>query len=134
MLVHHQREITRRSILGQTASTAAGLALSIQTSSLFAKGSLNKPAPGTGPSYGASRRVAQLMTLDAVKLRKGPFRDAMDRNGACTIMDGSDLTKSFRQTAALEFSAKGSLADTPIRFWPLAFVTRDRYSVYWKMT
>jgi DUF1680 family protein len=46
---------------------------------------------------------------------------------------GRERGKWLTQPGPLEFAGNSSMGGAPIRFVPLASVTRDRYSVYWKL-
>lgn len=101
-----QRRITRRSLLEQSMNIAAGMTLSTWTPSLFADSGFIKSSHWNNQSYGSSRRVAQLVTLDTVKLKNGPFRDAMDRDQAYLLSLNPDrFLHYFRMTAGLKAKA-----------------------------
>ena len=117
MCIRHHRDITRRSLLGQTAGIAAGLALSAHAPRMFAGNESAQP-DGVPPladvhpkqptqwkhhRYGTSRRTAQLATLDEVKLQPGPFREAMERDHAYLLsLEPDRFLYYFRTTAGLE--------------------------------
>jgi hypothetical protein len=62
------------------------------------------------------------------------FRSVPDPVVPSLVITGEDLSTCFRQSAPFEFVGKNSGSETPVRFVPFAFVTDDRYSVYWKIT
>jgi DUF1680 family protein len=62
------------------------------------------------------------------------FKAVPDPPVPSLALTGEDLSGCFQQTAPLEFTGKTSGSDRLIRFVPLASVTHDRYSVYWKTT
>ncbi len=93
------RKLTRRSLLAEGASLAAGAAL-LASHFAFADGSGNEP--GKQAAYGVSRRKAQLTTLDAVELKDGPFHDAAERNGAYLLtLEPDRFLHYYRSTAGL---------------------------------
>jgi DUF1680 family protein len=103
MCNHGQRKITRRSLLEQSMSITAGMALSSLTSPLFAYVMPTKRSQWKSDSYGTSRRAAQLVTLDAVKLQDGPFLTAMANDQAYMLsLDPDRFLYYFRTTAGLK--------------------------------
>lgn len=99
MPVYRQREVTRRSLFKQTAAVAAGMVVSANTPSLLANA---KKPQKINQSYDTSRRVARLMSLDAVKLNEGPFRDASERDRLYLLSLNPDrFLYYFRTTAGL---------------------------------
>lgn len=59
------------------------------------------------------------------------FRSVPDPPVPSLVLDPGRLDTSIKQTGRLEFAAKSSGGET-IRFVPLADISHDRYSVYWK--
>lgn len=95
MYVRNTPKVSRRALLEKTGSLAAGIALLGRESPLRAFG----PSPQIQAS---SRRAAQLVTLDYVTLRDGPFRDAMDRNAAYVLsLEPDRFLHYFRKSTGL---------------------------------
>ncbi len=90
-------KLTRRSLLSQSAGIATALAVG-PCEELFAFDRSVQPK-STGGSPG---RVAQIVSLDTVTLGDGPFRDAMDRNGAYLLsLEPDRFLHYFRKSAGL---------------------------------
>jgi hypothetical protein len=96
---HSHREVTRRSVLKQTAGVAMGMMMPVAA---FPRPSRNKAPSEPNNSDNRPQRVAQLMTLDAVKLHDGPFRDASERDREYLLsLDSDRFLHYFRETAGL---------------------------------
>ena len=101
---YHQQKVTRRSFVQRTARIALSVAVPASTPTLLAK---ENPPTASNQTYYTSRRTAQLMTLDAVKLWEGPFREANERDQVYLLsLDPDRFLHYFRTTAGLTPKAR----------------------------
>ncbi len=95
--------ITRRNLLRQTATMMACSAAMAHLPGAFAESLANLPQGGSTTGIPFPRRRAQILPLDAVHLENGPYREAMERNGAYVLSLAPDkFLYYFRTTAGLQ--------------------------------
>jgi len=106
MCKDHQREISRRTLLGKSAKLAAGIAVLTQIPSASPEVDHDTTTERTNGNFTASGTV-RMFKLDAVALHEGPFRDAMERNRAYLLsLDPNRFLHYYRVTAGLTAKAE----------------------------
>jgi uncharacterized protein len=61
------------------------------------------------------------------------YRSVPDPMVPAVGVAGQNVEKWLKQTGPVEFATNDASANTPIRFVPLANITNERYSVYWRL-
>ncbi len=104
MSMKEKLELTRRQLLVQSANVAAGMTIFSPSMASLAQGTAINPH---AERPGSNQRVAQLLTLDKVRLQDGPFRDCMERNRAYLVsLDPDRFLYYYRTTAGLKAKAE----------------------------
>jgi hypothetical protein len=99
MCIASINKVNRRDFLVQATRVSAAIAIATNTPWIEAE---NFPATPSGMTHGSASRKAQIMSLDQVELKAGPFQEAMERNRVYLLsLDPDRFLHYFRTTAGL---------------------------------